>query len=1071
MPIKRPNLRVRDCIVAFALCLAAAPHQAIAQSGPPNAPAPEAETDDNRKAVVLNPFVVSATEDSGYAATSTLAGTRIRTELKDVGSAVSVVTSKFLQDTGATSSQTLLQYTAGTEVGGAYGNFVGAGNGTTVNTDNARRSPQTNTRVRGLAAADNTRNFFLTDIPWDSYNTGRVDLQRGPNSILFGLGSPAGIINSSLNDASFKDENTLEFRYGSYGSNRVSLDLNKVLLKDELAIRVSGLNDKTYYQQDPAYNRDRRGYFAFRYDPKLLNNEIMRTSIKFNYENGGVRADRPRTTPPIDAITPWFTALNKQTYSAQTIGSVDPVLIASDKTAGALQTSYTDANGNNVTNPNYNPWLGNGFGGRLYGGPGIVFADPTSGANSGYLVGQLSYYPAIPGVSAPYYVYGAIQAYSKYAVQAKLPNYQLGVYKNKTISDSKIFDFYNKLMDGPNQLETQGWEAFNGTVSQTYFNNRLGFELAYDHQRYKETGQNYLDGNTTYLTVDIMSTLPDGRPNPNVGRPVVVNDSQNNNETDTKRDSFRATAFGEFNFSDYLDKSNWLTSFLGRHVFTGLYSTQKTDQFSGSYVRYTTDDIYGQLIGTSSFKDSNRVISTINYLGANLSGASLGQKLGISNIQVVQNPGAIGAIPNFNATLKPGIANTPANLANPANFIGWSNVNTNILSADLGNLNSLWSNANKTKDKVDSQALVWQGFFFDGTIVPTVGWRKDTAKSYNAGDVPLRTDSSAVVTDPTWNLPSGASDSRIGKHNVTFNELTGHSTSWSVVVHTPKSIKAKLPLETDFSVFYNRSDNFQPAANRADVLGNPIPAPTGKTKDYGFMISTLHDRLTLKVNWYETSVTNATLSGGLPNNTYMVGFGEGWGLQFAKWAQSGKFAFSTNFNQDANGKPIDPSVGVLAYQPGPGQSIKDAYAAEQAAINAFLASPPPQQFYDTWKINNQTWDANSGNWININQPGNLVVNGDTLSKGIEFEVTANPLKGWDITMNASKTHATQLNIAQSFATWVESRYKFYQGPAGDVRFWGGYYGGETLRSKFTNEFWSSYTLFRLNEGANVPELR
>ena len=60
------------------------------------------------------------------------------------------------------------------------------------------RDPDGTTRVRGLSAPDRARNFFKTDIPFDSYNTDRVDLNRGANSFLFGLGSPAGLINSGL---------------------------------------------------------------------------------------------------------------------------------------------------------------------------------------------------------------------------------------------------------------------------------------------------------------------------------------------------------------------------------------------------------------------------------------------------------------------------------------------------------------------------------------------------------------------------------------------------------------------------------------------------------------------------------------------------------------------------------------------------------------------------------------------------------------------------------------------------------------------------------------------------------
>src|SRR5690606_30754553 len=112
-----------------------------------------------------------------------------------------------------------LVYTTGTEVAGQGGNFLGQGDGAVLtNTD--RLEPIQNTRVRGLAEADNTRDFFLSDIPWDSYNVGRVDLQRGPNSILFGIGSPAGIVNASLNSAAFSDSNTIEARVGSFGSTR-----------------------------------------------------------------------------------------------------------------------------------------------------------------------------------------------------------------------------------------------------------------------------------------------------------------------------------------------------------------------------------------------------------------------------------------------------------------------------------------------------------------------------------------------------------------------------------------------------------------------------------------------------------------------------------------------------------------------------------------------------------------------------------------------------------------------------------------------------------------------------------
>src|ERR1019366_5984436 len=126
MPAPR-NLLLRALAVTSALCIAVVPRISFAQAA---APAPEQTTTtttttttptttagNEEEAVVLSPFVVDATEKKGsYTANTTLAGTRVRTDLNDVASALSVVTAQFLQDTGATNTQDLLIYTPNTEV-------------------------------------------------------------------------------------------------------------------------------------------------------------------------------------------------------------------------------------------------------------------------------------------------------------------------------------------------------------------------------------------------------------------------------------------------------------------------------------------------------------------------------------------------------------------------------------------------------------------------------------------------------------------------------------------------------------------------------------------------------------------------------------------------------------------------------------------------------------------------------------------------------------------------------------------------------------------------------------------
>lgn len=148
--------------------------------------------------VALSPFEVIANKDTGYGASSSLAGSRLNTPLRDGASAISVVTPEFLKDTGATDLQHILVYQTNTEVAGIGGNFYGSNADDGGYRARLLVNPQSATRVRGLDTADLTRDFFTTNIPMDAYNTSRVDIQRGPNSILFGLGSPAGIINNTL---------------------------------------------------------------------------------------------------------------------------------------------------------------------------------------------------------------------------------------------------------------------------------------------------------------------------------------------------------------------------------------------------------------------------------------------------------------------------------------------------------------------------------------------------------------------------------------------------------------------------------------------------------------------------------------------------------------------------------------------------------------------------------------------------------------------------------------------------------------------------------------------------------
>ena len=223
-----------SAVFACAILIIRLPAQQVTQPSPPK----------DESIVELSPFVVTTDSNNGYSATNTLAGTRLNTPLKDIGTAISVVTKEFMDDIGASNVETLLAYTTGTEVGGLSGNFAGSPiSDGRPNSNDQRENPNGNQRVRGLARAELSRNYFLTDIPFDSYNTDSITINRGPNSLLFGIGSAGGVINNSTITPVFgRDFNQVALRFGQRGSHRETLDINKTIIPGRLGLRFAALN-------------------------------------------------------------------------------------------------------------------------------------------------------------------------------------------------------------------------------------------------------------------------------------------------------------------------------------------------------------------------------------------------------------------------------------------------------------------------------------------------------------------------------------------------------------------------------------------------------------------------------------------------------------------------------------------------------------------------------------------------------------------------------------------------------------------------------------------------------------
>jgi len=1027
----------------------------------------EATATTDEDIVYLSPFEVTSEGSIGYQARDTLAGTRLRTDLKDVANAIQVVNSQFLQDTGATDTKSLLVYTTNTEVGGIGGNFANTGDGASVDDRLNRTSPQTNTRVRGLSSADNTRNFFLTRTPWDSYNVDRIDIQRGANAILFGLGSPAGIINANVQGAAFYNEGKVEAKIGSYGTIRGMVNVNRVLLDGELAVRVAGLYDNEKYQQKPAFEKDERYYVAVRYDPKWLEIGSSKFSLKMNYEHGDIEANRPRITPPVDKITPWYTELNQQTYNNGLVNSTTASEDDGGTSWGAIQAGTR----------NYNPWLA--YWGSTYYGPVYVYDDVNSSSFSSLQLGSSTRVNNDTSLTAPTlnYIFGfGIASTSSYASSAGLDGSTIGAWKDTMLQDTDIFDYRNNLIDGDTKRELENWDAFNVTASETFFDNAAGIEIVYDYQKDEQTYKSRIGEGSSYaIMVDISEYYSDGTANPNVGRAYVASRSYGYSN-DQMRNSLRATGFVDIDLKKYFDPDSLMVKLLGRHVFQANYSHLIVNEKNRRWERLTSDDTF---YGSKAITEGAREVATLSYLSGDLRNTSLGEDLGLSRIKASRDP-----------------SDSSTSMYNGSSYVStafdvWSDQNED----DMDNL-YIGTSCYDQKTVTDSWGVVWNGYLLDNIIVPTVGYRSDKQKFFSSGTATVDASNGiANFASPEWYVPDNEADALSdGTGGRSYNSIDGNSTTWGVVVHLPEFIKNKLPLGLDFSLFYNDSDNFRPNASRVDLYNQPIDSESGDTKDYGFMISALDDRVSLKVNWYESKNKNASVTSAIANY-YMLGMGEGWSYQYMLWAvyrdANGSFDVDRRSDttvgsyqvwtgvKDADGNALtDLQTQALFHQ------VADAWFNCNSDYTAVLSNNstyyPSEAFQKAW-FSNTTYD----DWLEGYKSGtmtsywgvissgnsNMDVTGDIESEGMEIELNAQITKNWNIAINASKTDATRLNLAKSYVDYTEERYAAYQTMYGQALLWGPWWSSTgTLAGKWTSEYYGNYLLQRALEGSNVPEL-
>ncbi len=970
-----------------------------------------AEPPSPSETVKLNPFVVSESDAVGYSANSTLAGTRINTALRDVGAAISIITPEFLQDTAATNLGELLALTTSTEIGGVAGNFAGGGleNGR-PDMSESRENPQANNRVRGIGAATTTRNYFPTDIPFDAYNSSGVTINRGPNSLLFGIGNPSGVIEgSTLNPQLQRDRTAISAVAASENSYRSTLDLNRVLVRNRLAFRVATVSEQNNFQQKPAFDRKRRGYLALEgvLREGRSSGVLGKSTLRVSGEMGDSQSNPVNVIPPVNMMLNFFESPNPAIAQIPGTG-IDARLIAGSPTFSWKPKVTVDNRLSSSDIVAANPGIGVPYFIQIplvFDTPGQQVAGYASANN-----------PALSGIAG---IMGRIRYATNPNGRPAIDTFYSGTvvptgFVSPTLQNRAIFDYRNRLLSGGLNHIEQVFQVGNAAFTQELFKGLGGFELAYDQQKTRSQrllpfsfGNNGGGSPASAISIDVARYLSNDQPNPNVGRPFIDQQGITDRTQTGTREALRATAFYRLNLAERGPRLLGLD--LGNHVLTGLFNRNRNDAETFSYAtgwtsttRNLNTDVFQSTI-SGNFRTTPIILQ---YLGPSVLNANSINDVRITELITARMPRS----------------------GDTYNVSFFDFTNKKMATEPMSVLRFLNGNS-RSRQLIDSRSFSTKSDFLGSNLVGVVGWRWDHLRTFssvgnkrNADDT---LDNSALRLDSIPNL-----DER------------SRNFTWSAVGRLPRKLTRHLPLGMEIGGFYNASGNFNPVNIRTNLSGEIIAAPAGKTEEYGLLVEVLERRVALRVNAFHTVQTNS--SNG------------------AQGATSGIFNFP-NFMAD---RYVTAQTQGIAFSTIPGVTAA-GYTSYQQLYNAFFQLLPEP----TRTIKNLRLNA-AGNGLLSNGIAGLTDTSDLDARGLEAELIGNVTRHWRVSLNVAKQETVVSGSAKLTKEVSDAVYanlvKFNllgidQGPALPER--------QTAAQRFASNVGNPLAATLARDGAVSPEQR
>jgi len=447
-----------------------------------------APTDSNT--VILSPFSVNTEKDNGFVATSSLAGGRLASDLKDTPVAYSVITKEFLDAFNITDLTQAADWAP--NMTSNPGNNTDQGYGF---------SPAINITMRGSAPSESNypmRDFFPYNSNTDAYALDRFDFARGPNSVLFGAaqfgGTPSAITKQALVT---KNINQATFQYGSWNKMRVTFDINRPI-NAKAAIRLDTVLDygNTFRQNEW---RHKKGMFlAGTY------NLTSKSSIRVDGEYIGTSA-KIFPTSLLDQVSAWD---GKTTMS----GAVLPANSPSAAILAQEGISYGTSNANPSISPLwvYDP---SGFGtsnvlnfANFFRTKGA--AGSSTAANSNFIGGNRIASGSVSYANQPM-LYGYDVPNGRYDTDLSGSSYF-------NVPTQKVTNFWTNNKPTQSQLARDIALTYTHQVGDSLF-----FEIAGDTNKTSVEGNNAVNRGLNTEYIDINSALPNGSKNPEYLHPYT----------------------------------------------------------------------------------------------------------------------------------------------------------------------------------------------------------------------------------------------------------------------------------------------------------------------------------------------------------------------------------------------------------------------------------------------------------------------------------------------------------------------------------------------------------------------